>query len=175
ANSGTTDLSGSTVTFARGDAPGAPASAEPWSARFKMEHATLVSSPSPYFSAVLRGTATDASPATMFISGLTGIPNWLTNAFRMRGLQVAAGILIAPSRIEIQNLDARGDNAFVQLEYSRMGSMKDGALYIGAGPFAAGIDLAGGGTRLVLLGAQSWFKDDVAKIRRNEKSPVTNY
>ena len=175
ANGGTTDLSGSTVTFARSDAPDAPRSAEPWSARFEMQQATLVSSPSPYFCAVLRGMATDASPATIFVSGATGIPNWLTNAFTMRGLSVGAGILVAPSRIEIQSLDARGDNAFVQMEYMRMGSVKDGAIYIGTGPFAAGIDLAGGGARLVLFGPQSWFKDDVAKIRRNESSPVTSY
>jgi hypothetical protein len=168
---GMTDLSGSTLAFARGDAPNAPRT-EPWSAKFDMPKATLVITPNPYFSAALRGQATDASPATLFVSGATGIPTWLTNAFRMRGLAVATGLLIAPSRLEVQGLDARGDGAFVRFEYSRMGAMKDGAMYVGAGPFAASVDLAGGGARLVLFGPEKWFNEDVAKIRRNEKGAV---
>jgi hypothetical protein len=168
---GVTDASGSTLTFARADAPNG-VHADPWSAKFEMQHATLVVSPNPYFSAALRGEATDASPATMFVSGATGIPNWLTNAFRMRGLQVTAGILVAPLRLEVQGLDARGDNAFVQFEYSRMGVQKDGAMYVGAGPFGGSVDLAGGSARLVVFGAETWFKQDVAKIRRNELGPV---
>lgn len=169
---GSTDLSGSSLAFARGDAPNAPRNAEAWSAKFDMPHATLVMSPSPYFLAALRGEATDASPATMFVSGSTGIPEWLTNAFRMRGLKVATGLLVAPSRIEVQGLDARGDGAFVRFEYARLGGMKDGAMYVGTGPFAASIDLAGGGARLVLFGPEKWFNEDVAKLRRKEGDAV---
>ncbi len=169
---GTTDLSGSTLTFSRGDAPNAPTNAPPWSARFEAVQARLVMSPTPYLTASLRGVATDASPATMFISGSTGIPNWLANAFRMPGLQIATGLLIAERRLEIQNLDARGDNAFVRFEYSHMGALKDGAMYVGASPFAAGVDLAGGSGRLIVFGPEKWFVQDVAKIRRNEAGPV---
>jgi hypothetical protein len=169
---GTTDLSGSTLTFSRGDAPNAPTNAPPWSATFDAVQARLVTSPNPYLTAALRGTATDASPATMFISGSTGIPNWLANAFRMPGLKIATGLLIAERRIEVQNLDARGDNAFVRFEYSRMGAMKDGAMYVGAGPLAAGVDLAGGSGRLIVFGPEKWFAQDVAKIRRNETDRV---
>ncbi|MEO7112962.1 MAG: hypothetical protein ABI183_21165, partial [Polyangiaceae bacterium] len=171
AANGVTDLSGSTLAFAHGDAPNAPRT-EPWSAKFDMPAATLVLTPSPYFSAALRGQATDASPATLFISGATGIPNWLTNAFRMRGLVIATGLLIGPSRLEVQGFDARGDGAFVRFEYSRLGAMKDGAMYVGAGPFATSVDLAGGSARLVLFGPEKWFNDDVAKIRRNEAGAV---
>jgi hypothetical protein len=169
---GSTDLSGSSLAFARGDAPNAPRNAEAWSAKFDMPHATFVMSPSPYFLAALRGEATDASPATMFVSGATGIPEWLTNAFRMRGLKVATGLLVAPSRIEVQGLDARGDGAFVRFEYARLGAMKDGAMYIGTGPFAASIDLAGGSARPVLFGPEKWFNEDVAKLRREEGNAV---
>jgi hypothetical protein len=169
---GSTDLSGSSVAFARADAPNAPRNTDAWSAKFDVPQATLVMSPNPYFSAALVGEATDASPATMFVSGTTGIPEWLTNAFRMRGLKVSSGLLVAPSRIEVQGLDARGDGSFVRFEYAHLGGMKDGAIYIGTGPFAAGIDLAGGGARLVLLGAQKWFDEDVAKLRRKEGEAV---
>jgi hypothetical protein len=171
AANGVTDLSGSTLAFAHGDAPNAPRT-QAWSAKFDMPAATLVMAPNPYFSAALRGQATDASPATLFISGATGIPTWLTSAFRMPGLAIATGLLIAPSRLEVQGLDARGDGAFVRFEYSRLGAMKDGAMYVGTGPFAASVDLAGGSGRLVIFGPEKWFNDDVAKIRRNEAGAV---
>jgi hypothetical protein len=81
-------------------------------------------------------------------------------------------LLVAPSRLEVQGLDARGDGAFVRFEYARLGGMKDGAMYVGTGPFAAAVDLAGGGTRLVLFGPEKWFNEDVAKLRHKELDAV---
>ncbi|MGH7281622.1 MAG: hypothetical protein ACRELY_08885 [Polyangiaceae bacterium] len=104
------------------------------------------------------------------MSSATGVPEWITNAFRMRGLHVTGEVIVAPSFFAVRSFEARGDPAFVDLEYSRRGPMKDGALYLGTGILSGGIDLAGGGARLVPIGAKSWFLRDIEKIRANEIS-----
>lgn len=167
---GVADFSGSTIVLARGNDARAPRGAEPWSATFTLPEARLTNAGGPAFYAKIRGDATDASPATLFVSSATGIPEWITNAFRMRGLRVTGDVIVAPSFFAVRGLDARGDNEFVDLEYSRRGPMKDGALYLGTGILTGGIDLAGGGARLVPFGAKSWFLHDVEKIRANEIS-----
>ena len=164
------DLSGSTIVFARGDDPRAPRGTNPWSATLTLSEAHLTNAGGPAFFAKIRGVATDASPATLFVSSETGVPAWITNAFRMRGLRVSGEVIVAPQFFAIRSLDARGEDAFVDLEYSRRGPMKDGALYLGTGILTGGIDLAGGSARLVPIGAKSWFLNDVEKIRANEIS-----
>ena len=164
------DLSGSTIVLARGDDPRAPRGTTAWSATLTLSEARLVNAGGPAFFAKMRGMATDASPATLFVSSETGVPAWITNAFRMRGLRVTGEVIVAPQFFAVRSLDARGEDAFVDLEYSRRGPMKDGALYLGTGILTGGIDLAGGSARLVPLGAQSWFLRDVEKIRANEIS-----
>ncbi|MEO8801225.1 MAG: hypothetical protein ABI551_25255, partial [Polyangiaceae bacterium] len=165
---GVTDFAGTSLTWARAGGPDAPTAADPWSATFTMPVATLTTNVKPVFHAVLKGQATDASPATIFVSSATGIPGWVTNAFKMKGLTVSADVVLAPSYIAVRSLDARGDGSFVQAEYSHHGAFKDGAIYLGTGPLTAAIDLAGGSARLVIFGPQAWFLKDVAKIRANE-------
>ncbi len=158
------DLSGSTVAVTEGRIGHGAAT---WLGNIEMGDAIFRSRDGASFHADLRGTATDASPATVLLADNAGVPTWAANIFRMPHLQVSGEIRATGSSLELRSVVARGGATSVQMEYARHGTRQEGAVLMDLGWVELGYDLTTGSSGLVVLDSAGWFGRKATRIRAN--------
>jgi hypothetical protein len=164
AQSGSIDLSGSTVAIANGSTE---RGGDPWWGTFALSNAVLQTKGGMTFRANISGTGKDASPATALIADNTATPAWAANIFRMPNLRTQAEVRATSSSIEVRSLIARGEGASIRMEYAKWGGRHEGALLLDVGWVEMGYDLTQDSTGLVVLGSEGWFAKKTTMIREH--------
>ena len=154
------DLSGTVVDLTHVVSEGKRQDSRDWWGRFDLASAEVGNA----FSAKVDASCRDARPLFRLFD--VQLPGWTQALLKLEGFEAKAKIRLAPSLVDLRDLDASGGKFHIAGDYYARGKTRRGAFLVETGPLAVGIDIDGASSRLKLLGARAWFPE----ARRAEAS-----
>ena len=148
---GDLDFSGSRIALTEMSTAGDAHPSRDWWGRFDFDRARLRDG----LDARPHVTCRDARPLYTLLGAQ--LPGWAEGILRLDGLEASARVRLAHDLVDVQDLDAAGGNFHLAGRYRERGNDRQGAFLIERGALAVGVEIAGGASRVRLLGARSWF------------------
>jgi hypothetical protein len=136
-----------------------------WRGDVAFEAGTFRLDPQPELDGDIRLEARDASPILAILLG-NGLPKFLAGLASMPHLTGIAHLTMAPQRVAIHDLDARGGDLSLEGLYVVARGHRAGAFIASKGPFSAGFHLDDQGVGLRFFGLQGWLRDQTANDLR---------
>ena len=102
----------------------------------------------------------DARP--LFTLFGVGLPRWTRALTALEGFSARSGVDFASGLSRIEGFDATGGNFRIRGDSVRIGTAKQGAFLVEDGPLRVGVEIEDSGTRLHLIGAEKWFREQSA-------------
>jgi hypothetical protein len=164
-----TDLSGSQVDFKPVGTTNV-GSTRDWWGRVRLRQATLALLPDVRLRTYLTAAARDGSPLTALVTDNTALPQWLLDVVSTKGLEATGELVVTPSVFALRSVVAHAEGVDIGFEFGKIGeARKEWALLLDLGVALAGVDVANGGTQVLLFGARPWFQAKVASLERVER------
>ncbi len=160
---GTADFSGSFVDVGHVVVRKGDQAPRPWSGRLALASATVRGPGRLILSTHVEANASDARPLFSLLN--LELPRWAGWVLSMEGLAAAADVTLGPSLVDVKSLDATGEGARIHGRYHRKGTSVTAVCLVEAGPFAVGVSLSEGKTRLMWIGGRRWFRKEQAGNR----------
>ena len=151
---GTIDLTGSSLQLSE---TGTPAHDAPhaWWGRADIEKGSLTLE-DPTFDAELTTRGRDGRPLVSFFP--QDYPNWVTGLFALDGLSGRTHFHATKDGFALGPFDARGGDFEVEGRFEKKKEHKKGAFLVRYNLLTLGIDVEDQGTKLVPLGATTWYR-----------------
>lgn len=158
------EISGSHVALSNVVTTGTAHDERDWWGRFDIPSGRLHNG----LSANTTVSCRDARPLYTLLG--TPLPGWAEGILKLEGLKATARIRLAGKLIDMEDLEAAGGKFHIAGRYREKGDDRNGAFLIETGPLAVGAAIAGPSSKIKLLGARKWFKEqtgvDQAAARR---------
>jgi hypothetical protein len=136
-----------------------------WKGDVAFEAGTFRLEPRPQLDGDIRLEARDASPVIAILLG-NGFPKILAGLVSMPHLSGFAHLTMAPDRVAVHDLDARGGELSLQGLYVVARGRRAGAFIASKGIFSAGFRLDDAGVHVRLFGLQGWLHDQTESAMR---------
>jgi hypothetical protein len=107
--------------------------------------------------------AQDARPLYRLMNAQ--LPPWAESLLKMKGVTANADVALGKSFVDVKSLVAQGGAFNILGRYHAAKDSSDGAFLIDSGPLALGVWIGAGTSKLQLVGAKSWYRDNVARLQ----------
>jgi hypothetical protein len=105
--------------------------------------------------------AQDARPLYRLMNAQ--IPLWAEGLLRMKGVTATADVALGKSFVDVKSLDAQGHAFHILGRYHAAPGSSEGLFLIDSGALALGVWIGGGTSKLQLVGAKSWYREQIAR------------
>jgi len=133
----------------------------PWWGNLDIATGDLRTGPPRVFYGHLDLHAQDARPLYRLMNAQ--IPAWAESLLRMKGVTATADVALGRSFADVKSLEAQGHAFHVLGRYHAGKNSSDGAFLIDSGSLALGVWLGDGTSKLQLIGAKSWYREQIAR------------
>ncbi len=155
------DLAGSRLWMRDVRVTGASTSTSAWQGDVLLRAGTLRFEPTPAMNGTLTVDARDASPVLAILLG-DSLPRFLVGLTDMPRLHASAQLDLAPGRLVLSALDARGGDIAVRGVYVVRNDHHHGAFVIEKGLLSAWLLVADEGAHLRFFGLEGWLRDQAS-------------
>jgi hypothetical protein len=107
--------------------------------------------------------AQDARPLYRLMNAQ--LPPWAESLLRMKGVTATADVALGKSFVDVKSLEALGGAFNILGRYHAAKDSSDGAFLIDSGSLAVGVWIGVGTSKLQLVGAKSWYREQATRLQ----------
>lgn len=115
------------------------------------------------FDAEVAARGRDGRPLVSFLP--LDYPNWVTGLFDLDGLAGSTHMTVGKNAVDVGPFELHGGSFEVDGRFAKRAEHKSGAFLVRHDLLTVAIDLRDDGAKLVPLGATTWYRDNVARVR----------
>ena len=153
---GVADLDGTNLSLS--DVVSVPDDSSAWWGRFRFVRGRLDRG----VTARLEAECRDARPLLSIVG--SGLPNWARKALSLEGLRLTAAVAVAPRRLSVRELDAKGRAVHLEGDYRKAAGRETGVFLVDAGKVNVGVTLRDGKTRVRPIATHGWLERERAAL-----------
>jgi hypothetical protein len=112
--------------------------------------------------------ASDAKPATSFVSKATGVPKWVVGLVSLPSLEGDGQVEFAPASFELRDIVVRGKTSWLRLELLKRQGTTRGLVLVRQGPLEAGFGIGMETPKFLLFGGDRWFESHKLALQSGE-------